>query len=138
MYGTMTRLRFALDPDGIRWELDGLAVEVACLRLQRAFKVFNPLQPRVPAGSRDGGQWTDGDSLTQPASGRDRNKLSGQELAKDPYLNRHIIDEHVNKTDQELIARVAESQEHIAFGLLPHPYQKRRAGTFESIEFAKG
>lgn len=54
MYGTMTRLRFALDPYGIRWDLDGSAVEVAFLRLQLAFKVFNPLQPRVPTGSGEG------------------------------------------------------------------------------------
>ncbi|WP_147024401.1 hypothetical protein [Methylobacterium oxalidis] len=119
----MTNRRFTLDAHPIRWELAGLAVELALLRLHLAFERFNPLQPRVPAGHDGGGQWTSDDSFIQPAAGRERDRPSGQELAKDPYLNRHIVDGHVGKTDQELIARLAAMQECILFGLLPNQHR---------------
>jgi hypothetical protein len=42
-------------------ELAAIGVQLKRLRLLRALKGgFNPDQPRVPAGSRDGGQWTSG------------------------------------------------------------------------------
>lgn len=41
----------------------GGALTIAAWRFSLALKAhFNPLQPRVPAGRRDGGQWTDGGS----------------------------------------------------------------------------
>lgn len=83
------------------------------------------------------GQWTSDDSFIQPAAGRERDRLSGQDLAKDPHLNRHIVDGHVGKTDQELIARLAEMQERILFGLLPNPTPRKRVGSFDSIESAR-
>lgn len=141
----MKRQRSAIASHQLDWDLKAVAVELALLRLRIISKLFNPLQPRVPAGTSDGGQWTGGnaqgasnESFIQPAAGRESDRLSGRELAQDPYLNRHIMDEHVGRTDKELMARVSEMQGGRVFGLLPSPADKKRAGTFETIEAAKG
>jgi hypothetical protein len=92
-----------------------------------ALKVFNPFQPRIPTGTREGGRWSgdstsdgaDDDSLIRPAAVRERDRISGAELAKDPDLNRHIVDRHVGKTDAEMIKRLADSYGRELFGLLP-------------------
>ncbi len=43
----------------LRWQLAGLRMQTAVLRLSFAFKAgFRPEQPRVPGGRWDGGQWT--------------------------------------------------------------------------------
>lgn len=50
--GTARRLQSALA---------GLKAETCLLRMRLALKAgFDPSQPRVPAGTPDGGQWTDG------------------------------------------------------------------------------
>ena len=42
-----------------RWQLAGLRVQAAMLRLSVVLKAgFRPDQPRVPRGRPDGGQWT--------------------------------------------------------------------------------
>lgn len=141
----MKRQRSTIASHQLDWDLKAVALELSLLRLRLILKLFNPLQPRVPAGNSDGGQWAGGngrgvnrESLIQPAAGRESDRLSGRELAQDPYLNRHIMDEHVGRTDQELTARVSEMQGGSLFGLLPSPLDKRRASTFETIEPAKG
>ena len=107
----------ATTSNALRWRLAALAVEAKLVRARLALKVFNPFQPRVPAGTREGGQWagdgtadrTGDGSLIQLVAGRERDRISGAELARDPYLNRHIVDGHVGKTDAEVIERVADS-----------------------------
>jgi hypothetical protein len=46
----------------LRWMLADLKLDLTLQRLRaKAYKAnFNPAQPRWPAGSREGGQWTDG------------------------------------------------------------------------------
>ncbi|WP_156375494.1 hypothetical protein [Methylobacterium sp. Leaf125] len=113
--------------NALRWPLAARDVEAKLVRARLALKVFNPFQPRVPAGTREGGRWSgdstsDGagdDSLIRPAAGRERDRISGAELAKDPDLNRHIVDRHVGKTDAEMIKRVADSYGRELFGLRP-------------------
>jgi hypothetical protein len=113
----------------LRWQFAARDVEAKLVRLRLALKLFNPLQPRVPAGNPDGGRWTRGNasdqtddgSLIQPAAGRERDRISGAELAKDPYLNRHIVDGHVGKTDAEMIERVADSYRRDLYGIMPPP-----------------
>jgi len=68
---------------------------------------FNPSQPRVPAGNPDGGQWTDGgdnDDRPSDAASNEDNDSSPQLVQDntDRLLNRHIIQNHVAKTDEEL------------------------------------
>jgi hypothetical protein len=126
-------------------------VEVASLRLQLAWKRYDPDQPRVPAGSSDGGQWTDGDGglgdgpwgarwLDQepelrptPATldGREnRYKIS---IYAEAARGGHTIRRHVNKSDRELVQRLEEERaEHegkIVF--------RFRNGTFFSMEEAR-
>lgn len=76
----------------LRWQLAALDVEAKLVRARLALKVFNPFQPRVPAGTREGGQWagdgtadrTGDGSLIQLVAGRERDRISDAELAKDP------------------------------------------------------
>lgn len=129
----------------LRWQLAALDIEAKLVRARLALKVFNPFQPRVPAGTREGGQWagdgtadrTGDGSLIQPVAGRERDRISGAELAEDPYLNRHIVDGHVGRTDAEMIERVADSYRRQMFGLLPPGSPRRRDGSFDSIESAR-
>jgi hypothetical protein len=44
----------------LRCDLAALRVHFAALKLQRQLKAYDPSQPRMPAGSREGGQWTSG------------------------------------------------------------------------------
>jgi len=44
----------------LKSELAALKAEIKFRRLLRDSKAYNPNQPRVPAGSREGGQWTSG------------------------------------------------------------------------------
>jgi hypothetical protein len=45
----------------LRASIAATRVEVALMRLQLAWKRYDPNQPRVPAGSPEGGEWTAGD-----------------------------------------------------------------------------
>jgi hypothetical protein len=48
-----------LEAERIRGNIIGLQLELSMLRFELALKAnFNPNQPRVPAGNRDGGRWT--------------------------------------------------------------------------------
>jgi hypothetical protein len=42
----------------IRYDLDAARVIIKINRLKLILKQFNPNQPRVPSGQREGGQWT--------------------------------------------------------------------------------
>jgi hypothetical protein len=107
----------------LRYTYSYFRVKVALLDLE--LHLFNPGQPRVPAGRPDGGQRTDGDGVTLVAdddhSGNDR------------YLNPHIMDRHVGKSDAELIARIRRSQYHGWFTSAG----RDRNGTFASVEAAR-
>lgn len=75
--------------------------------------------------------------MIEPVAGRERDRISGAELARNPYLNRHIVDGHVGKTDAEMIERVADSYRRQLFGLLPPTTPLMRDGSFDSIESAR-
>ncbi len=57
----------------VKYELAALRVQAAILRHAHVCRKagFNPSQPRVPAGSREGGQWTDagGGGSSRPSAG---------------------------------------------------------------------
>lgn len=51
--------RYECSLSQLRWQLAGLRVRAAMLRLSVAFKAgFRPDQPRLPQGRPDGGRWT--------------------------------------------------------------------------------
>ncbi len=108
------------------------AVSLALIRLGMALErwldhAFNPNQPRVPAGSPDGGQWTDGDAAgIIPVADNDR-------PSEDRYLNQHIMDRHVGKSELELIARMERDTRHTLLGTR---YMYRN-GSFASKETAR-
>ena len=94
-----------IDLSLLKLEQSSQAVSLALIRLGMALErwldhAYSPNQPRVPAGHPDGGQWTDGnDAGVIPVADNDR-------PGNDRYLNRHIMDDHVGKSDIELIARM--------------------------------
>jgi hypothetical protein len=96
---------------------------------------FDPDQPRVPRGNPDGGQWTragggaEEDALVQGGGSTDT--LRGGD--GNDLLNRHIIQNHVAKTDDELVARIRREQ----FPGLFYSYGRDRNGTFDSAEAAR-
>lgn len=57
-----------------RWQIAAMRVSVAFLRLCLVLRGYNPDQPRVRAGSPEGGQWTDDDS-GDPASSPDDGRI---------------------------------------------------------------
>ncbi|WP_456014453.1 RNase A-like domain-containing protein [Methylorubrum populi] len=124
-----------------RWRVAALPLKLNCLRFSLALRAYNPQQPRVPAGSSDGGQWTDeggGDSDARQDDDRII-RVSDEEtrrysviLSEEEARGGHTIREHVGKTDQEMLERVLASRRESLF----HAYGRRRVGSFESIEFA--
>jgi hypothetical protein len=110
----------------IEREVLKLKAEIAALRFELVWAEFcsktgfNPDQPRVPAGNSDGGQWTSGAAAVgdSAAIGNDESSNDGDADATpqlvqdraDRLLNSHIIENHVTKTDEELKARIRESQ----------------------------
>ncbi|MBI4275948.1 MAG: hypothetical protein HY659_14735 [Rhizobiales bacterium] len=132
------------------------------MRAWRAQKAgFNPGQPRVPAGNSGGGQWTSRDRSAQSNLDADllesdaedgsiddaqlgaqsilddaaepSIQLVSDESESDRLLNRHISEQHIDKTDDELIARIQREQIRgifVSTGL-------DRNGAFDSIESAR-
>jgi hypothetical protein len=46
------------------WSISEIRLQLAILRASQLLRKYNPDQSRVPAGTSDGGQWTDGASAT--------------------------------------------------------------------------
>ncbi|WP_342149504.1 RNase A-like domain-containing protein [Methylorubrum sp. SB2] len=127
-----------------RWHLAALSVRTAlartCLALLRA---YDPNQPRVPAGSSEGGRWTDGDAGFDPGFAPDDAELVGIAddgdrrytvvLSEDEGRGGgHTLRDHVGKTDAELMGRVQASRGWTPF----HVYGRQRHGSFASPEVA--
>lgn len=62
----------------LRYDLAAASVVVKFNRLRFALKYFDPNQPRVPAGQREGGQW----SSTSSGSGKRRTDNGVQPVAQ--------------------------------------------------------
>jgi hypothetical protein len=148
-----------LRPDAERWVRPDLARYLAPGSPDAGVyapldRKYSPSQPRVPAGSgRESGQWTSGqggsapalpsllDSLFQITPGETDNselvQLAGDERAlginPDELINRHIMNDHIGKTDEELIARIQQRQ----FRGLFHSTGMDRNGSFDSVESAR-
>lgn len=109
----------------LRYTHSWLRVKIALLDLE--LHLYNPNQPRVPAGHPDGGQWTDGDGgIVTTVADNDRPH-------EDRYLNPHIMANHVGKSDAELVERIRRSQ----FRLFGYSSGIDRNGSFASIEDAR-
>jgi hypothetical protein len=85
------------------WELFKFAL--------KGLKAFNPDQPRVPAGSPDGGQWTDEGAAGAP--GTRYAQGGGQsgypiDLQEEERLGGHPISAHVGKSEAYLKERVRQ------------------------------
>ena len=89
----------------------------------------------VTIDSRNGNEQDALFGIEEPESNSDELKLASEESISfpDPLLSRHIIDNHVGKTDEELIARIEKSQIR---GLFVSSGFDRN-GSFESQEAAQ-
>jgi hypothetical protein len=71
----------------LKYEFAELKYELAYRRILRSLKYgYNPNQPRMPAGSREGGQWTSG-GVGQASSGGRSVKPERIRLAGEPPIN---------------------------------------------------
>jgi hypothetical protein len=71
----------------LRCDLAALRVQFAALKLQRQLKAYDPSQPRMPAGSPEGGRWTSGGGGSGNAAQTSDN---GQDSAGDLPANREF------------------------------------------------
>lgn len=113
----------------LKWLAAATRFELALVRHDRALKAgFNPNQPRVPAGSREGGQWTDGGGATRVAGDDGRS-----ERPVDIRENAHVMAEHV-KSPQYVLRRVREMADHAKS--LGDTFEGLSAGSFSSLHSA--
>ena len=132
----------------LRWMLKDLKVELMLARLRRK---YSPDQPRVPAGNRDGGQWTSGGGTgrndprvlsdatpgpvrpgaryAQATSRRYSVNLTEEEA---PRGIGHTIRDHVGKTDEELLEVLRPRRFDFPFA----SFVGKRDGSFSSLESA--
>lgn len=127
-----------------RWHLAALSVRTALARTRLVLlRAYDPNQPRVPAGSRDGGRWTDGDAGFDSGFAPDDGELvriadDGDRrytvvLSEDEGRGGgHTLRDHVGKTDAELMGRVLASRGWTLFLV----YGRQRHGSFASSEAA--
>ncbi|MBA1156741.1 RNase A-like domain-containing protein [Microvirga mediterraneensis] len=123
----------------LKRRLTSLHLDLTTLRLLRALKRFNPQQPRVPAGSPNGGQWTSGDggsgvgASTDPTpvqvGYREEGRRHTVDLREAEVRGGHAMREHVGKTEAELTGRV----EREYWDLRIIELGRKRAGSFFSI-----
>jgi Bacterial CdiA-CT RNAse A domain len=95
----------------IKRALAALDVELKLCRLGYLLRKYSPSQPRVPAGSAEGGQWTSGgggggDDGTEAEGGAQIELVQGDrlqgypvDLREDEGLGGHTISDHVGKSD---------------------------------------
>jgi len=140
----------------LRWEVKKLKLEHELWRFEQK---YSPDQPRVPAGSQQGGQWTSGANAVGDAvaggsnvsHGTDRTVLSDAgpdpiapgaqyaqrdrtvDLREEQQLGGHAIEGHVGKSEEFLLARarrLALDAERDGFA------DGIRVGSFSSLDAA--
>ena len=122
----------------IKRALAALDVELKLCRLIYLLRKYSPGQPRVPAGSPQGGQWTRGgggggaSDRVSDASGEEPSSSDGGgldadarvqlaqgdtsydvDLSEQERLGGHAISRHVAMSENTLVARVLESGQRI-------------------------
>lgn len=112
----------------LRSELAAIKFGLKLRQLLRERKVYNPNQPRLPAGRREGGQWTTG--------GETANRLTSSGSASDsghdefPTILSVAPDSELRPAAHEIAARVrAEGHHYIpqaVFKRYPFPEETRR------------
>jgi hypothetical protein len=132
----------------MRSDLAALNVELRLCKLIYLLRKFSADQPRVPAGSPQGGQWTsgggggggadggaeaDGDAQIELIQG-DRLQGYPVDLREDDRLGGHTIDGHVGKSEAYLKTEVQErAWEKVERG---EDIKGLRVGSFTSLDSA--
>jgi Bacterial CdiA-CT RNAse A domain len=117
----------------MRCEMAAMQLRVALLRLRLAVKAgFDPNQPRVPAGSSEGGQWTrvggDADERTRLAQA-ERPAGTPIDLLEEERRGGHTIARHVGRSPESLLARVRTG----VYRSLFFRVELKRDGSFPSL-----
>jgi hypothetical protein len=132
----------------IRCGLAALNVELKLCRLIYLLRKYSPGQPRLPAGSPDGGQWTsgggggggadnsaeaDGDAQIELVQG---DSLQGYpvDLREDQARGGHTIERHVGKSESFLKTEVREMAERMVE--TDQDPRGVRLGSFTSLQSA--
>src|SRR5215208_4612234 len=137
----------SIDLPHARYALIRAQLELRSRRLSLLLRRFNPSQPRVPAGSRDGGQWTSeggggavssDDATLVPVGSRNEERSPLKiDLLEEEARGGHAIREHVGRTDAELIGRLEREYARLQFfGLTLAETGRRRVGSFPSLSEA--
>src|SRR5215213_4765805 len=137
----------SIDLPHARYALIRAQLELRSRRLSLLLRRFNPSQPRVPTGSRDGGQWTsDGgggavssdDATLIPVGSRDEDRSPLKiDLLEEEARGGHAIREHVGRTDAELIGRLEREYVQVrVLGRVLVERGRKRAGSFPSLNEA--
>ena len=125
-----------------RWLVAALRVQAAVLRSRLLLRGYDPNQPRVPAGSQEGGRWTDGD-VGDPGfvQDDDRVRLAENETGRPRPINLreeesrggHTLRDHVGKADAYLLGIVSRDKGSLMF----LRFARISEGSFDSQENAE-
>jgi hypothetical protein len=123
----------------LNWLLHARVVEAKLRDLERAVKAgFDPNEPRVPAGSPDGGRWTDGGGVGSGQSGRQSpQEDQGAASTEEPLGDPPEIPSERPPTARARTRLIKEAARWLAKATLKQTLG-RRIGTFVSILEATG
>jgi hypothetical protein len=128
--------------------LAALDVELKLCRVIYLLQKHGADQPRVPAGSSEGGQWTSGGGTEQgrdaesgsPEEGRSASDGSDPaqsyaiDLGEEEHRGGHTIERHVARSEADLKIEVQQvAQDMVDTGQYPHGLSR---GSFTSLESA--
>jgi hypothetical protein len=74
--------------------INDFEIDLALIRLKLALRALNPNEPRVPAGSPEGGQWTSGRAsisgrlVAEGDDSEERERICEEQYAKDTFHRR--------------------------------------------------
>jgi hypothetical protein len=132
----------------MRCALAALDVELKLCRLVYLLRKYRADQPRAPAGSAEGGQWTSGGGTEQgsdtesgsPEEGRSASEGSDPaqsyaiDLEEEEHRGGHAIERHVARSEADLKIEVQQvAQDMVDTGQYPHGLSR---GSFRSLESA--
>ena len=126
----------------LRCETAAMQLQVKFFRLRLALKAgFDPNQPRVPAGSSEGGQWTRvGEGVQDDAPVRVAQSPTQRRytvnLLEEEARGGHAIRDHVAKKDEELIAVLEEDWRQVGPPRFRVVTYRPAQGSFLSLEAA--
>jgi len=124
----------------LRAEMAGNRLLLASIRLARLLVKYNPDQPRVPAGSADGGRWTAGGEEVVRVAENDRGSKIGTDASvtrskrkgTTPADEKAFVDKHRAEAQKlaDALGDGADAKEFLALSSV-----ESRWGTYDTVSF---